>query len=103
MRLLALIPFVCFGMIGVVLAFNIVAPNATLGVRTGRTLSDAELWARVNSQVGWALLIGSVLGAGASWYLFAQDLPLPVKALGATAFLILVAVLAVFVTSLSGG
>ena len=102
-RLLALTPFVCFGVIGVVLALNNVAPNATFGVRTGRTLSDAELWARVNSQVGWALLIGAVLGAGASWYLFAQDLPLAVKALGATAILMMVAVLAVLVTSLSGG
>ena len=103
MRLLWLAPFVCLGVIGVIMALNLVAPNPTLGVRTGRTLNDADLWYAVNSQVGWVLLAGSVLGAGASWYLFAQDLPLPVKALGAMAFLILVAVLAVFVTSLSGG
>jgi len=47
------------------LILKIVPPNRFYGFRTSRTLSNRELWLRVNRFAGWALLIAAAVSASA--------------------------------------
>ena len=47
------------------LILKIVPPNRFYGFRTSRTLSNRELWLRVNRFAGWALLIAAAVSTSA--------------------------------------
>jgi uncharacterized membrane protein len=68
---------VLFALIALPLALRKVKPNVVYGFRTRATLADQGLWYRVNARFGWALLVGSALGALAALLLFRPGL-LPV-------------------------
>ena len=45
------------------LIMNFVPPNRLYGFRTPRTLSNPEVWFRVNHFAGWALLVAAAMSA----------------------------------------
>jgi hypothetical protein len=51
-----------FIVIGLPLAMNWIPQNRWYGFRTPATLTDPELWRRVNMFAGWALLVAALLG-----------------------------------------
>ena len=51
------------GLVSVPLIFKLVPPNPYYGFRTARTLSDRELWFRVNRFAGVAFLLAAIAGA----------------------------------------
>ncbi len=48
--------------VSIPLAAGWVPPNRWYGFRTPTTLSDPELWRRVNTFAGWSMLLGAVIG-----------------------------------------
>ncbi|MFC5736407.1 SdpI family protein [Sinirhodobacter huangdaonensis] len=101
MKYLILLPPLIFCAIGLVLAFQMVPPNATTGFRTGRTLSNEAAWYAVNANVGWSLVLSGLVAAAVIWHVFALDLNLSVKCLIATATLVCAASLTVIVGTMS--
>lgn len=101
MKYLMLLPPAIFGIIGLMLALQMVPPNSTTGFRTGRTLSNEAVWYAVNTNVGWALMLSGIVSAAIIWRAFALDLNLTVKCLIATATLLGSAILAVLVGTMS--
>lgn len=92
MKHLMLSPFFLFFALGLASVLRLIPPNSSIGYRTGRTLSDETIWYSVNYNVGWSLIITSILGAYFTWKVFASNYHLTVKSLASTAALVLLAV-----------
>lgn len=97
MKYIMLAPFALLFFFGAVLALGLVPPNSYVGFRSGQTLSNADLWYSVNTNVGWSLVIASVIGAAFVWRIFSTDLHITVKSLASTAALVMLAVVTVVV------
>jgi len=59
-----IIPAIVIFILSIPLILNLIPPQAWIGFRTSRTLSDETIWYRVNRFAGWALLISSVIYIG---------------------------------------
>jgi len=55
-----IIPSIIIFILSIPLILNIIPPQKWIGIRTSKTLSDEEIWYRVNRFAGWALLVSSV-------------------------------------------
>lgn len=97
MKHLMLSPFFLFFALGLAAVLRLIPPNSSIGYRTGRTLSDETIWYSVNYNVGWSLIITSILGACFTWKLFASNYHLTVKSIASTAALVLLAVITIVV------
>lgn len=97
MKYLMSAPFFLFFALGWASVLKLVSPNSFVGYRTGRTLSDETIWYSVNYNVGWSLVITSMIGAYVTWKVFASDYHLTVKSLTATSALVLLGVVTVVV------
>ena len=65
---------------------KIVPPNRFYGFRTPRTLSNRELWLRVNRFAGWALLIAAAVSTSA--FILAPELTSGRSFLGLLIFIV---------------
>ncbi len=55
-------------LLGIPLYFRKVPPNRFYGFRTGRTLSDPQVWYEVNRVTGgWMVITGAATAAVATW------------------------------------
>lgn len=64
MSFLRYLPYVVssvFVLVGLPLAFNMVAPNGGYGIRIARTLADAETWYAVNHVGGVSMVVCGLL------------------------------------------
>ncbi len=55
-----IIPAIILFILSIPLILNVIPPQKWIGIRTSETLSDEEIWYRVNRLAGWALLVSSV-------------------------------------------
>lgn len=60
---------IVIGAICVPLIFRIVPPNGVYGFRTSVTRSSVDIWYSANAFLGWALLVGAVVGSTVVAYL----------------------------------
>lgn len=59
-----------FSVIAIPLALRMVPPNIVYGFRTRATLSDRDLWYRANAHFGRGLLVSSLCGGVAGYFLY---------------------------------
>ncbi len=101
MKYLFLIPCAVYFALSIPLILNRVPPNQWWGYRTPRTLADETVWYAVNHNVGWGLLVASILCAAAIWVVFSMDFGASTRSLISIGIIIVGAIVPVVVGSVS--
>ena len=79
-----------FSVIAIPLALRMVPPNIVYGFRTRATLSGRNLWYRANAHFGRGLLVSSLCGGAAAYFLYGVR-PLPPETFLPVSLVVLVA------------